>query len=654
MPPVMAVLAVAGRRRLRAAAELLPYVVLAAGVTVLCVAAVRGTLHAAPVIAVAVVTAGLLVQLARRAVATTAQVRTLTVSERRFRALVHSSNDVTTLVGADGTIRWQSPAVERMCGYAPGALDGHPVEDFLHPDDVAEVLRAFEAARRGDGDPVVVECRVRGASGIWRQTESVLSDCLDDPAVGAVVITTRDVTDRRDLEHRLRWLAFRDELTGLANRALLRDRLTHALLARDRDQRVVALLYLDLDGFKQVNDTLGHAEGDRLLVEAAARLAEAARPGDTVARLGGDEFAVLLELGSDDGHAWPIAQRLLDRLAAPYVLSGTEVRVTASVGITVAGPGSDADVLLLEADLAMYAAKSAGKSRCTMYDPHMRERVLERAELERHLRQALADGQLWLQYQPILDLARNEVVGLEALARWQHPTRGLVPPPEFVAVAEESGLIDQLGAWVLEEACAFAATLHDAGHRLRLAVNLSPRQLRDPLLPSVVARALERARLTPAALLLEITEALVLSDGDDAVARLDALRRLGVRIAIDDFGTGYSSLSYLPRLPIDVLKVDSSFVGGITSNHDLHALTAAIVSLGSQLGLDVVAEGVEEQAQADTLRAMGCPLAQGYLFAQPLSGADVLPYLIAAGEKPPLPAPRRGGPRPARLTDAHR
>ena len=578
--------------------------------------------------------------------------RALASGERHFRTLVQSSSDVTTLLEPDGTIRWQSPAVERVCGYEPGQLHGRPLEEFLHPDDVGELVRAVQEARSGDGESVVVECRIRDAAGAWRQTESIVTDCLDDPAVGAVVVNTRDVSDRRDLEHRLRWLAFRDELTGLANRALLRDRLSHALAARTRSDKVVALLYLDLDGFKQVNDTLGHAEGDRLLVEAATRLADAARPGDTVARLGGDEFAVLLELTVDDGHAWHVAQRLLDRLREPYVLSGTEVRVTASVGITVAGPESDADALLQESDLAMYAAKTAGKSRCTLYDPHMRERVLERAELERNLRAALAEGSLWLQYQPIVDLGTSEVVGIEALARWRHPERGLVPPAEFVGIAEESGLIEQLGAWVLDEACTFAATLHAAGHRLRLAVNLSPRQLRDPLLPNVVGRALERAGLVPAALLLEITEGLVVEDTAAAVSRLAALRRLGVRIAVDDFGTGYSSLSYLPRLPIDVLKIDSSFITGITTTHDLHALTSAVVGLGAQLGLDVVAEGVEDEAQAAALRAMGCPLAQGYLFAPPLSAADVLPFLTGRPARGDVPGPRSGGSGTARLTDA--
>jgi len=426
------------------------------------------------------------------------------------------------------------------------------------------------------------------------------------------------------LEDQLVHQALHDPLTGLANRALFGDRLEHALARPMRPGATVAVLLIDLDDFKDLNDSLGHDAGDDLLTIIAARLQGHARAADTVARLGGDEFALLLE-DTDAAEAVRMAEVLLEALAWPVALRGRDLVPTASIGIAIAA-GEDAETLLRNADTAMYAAKRQGKGRSTLFEPAMYATVVKRVDLAADLSRAVQESQLHLCYQPEVHLRSGRIVGLEALLRWRHPTRGAVSPGEFIPIAEDSGLIVPIGRWVLQEACHQAKSWQQqwpATPPLMLAVNLSARQLQHPAILDEVRAALAAADLDPQSLVLEITETAVMEQLDAAVAILTRLRELGVRLALDDFGTGYSSLSYLQRLPVDILKIDRSFIGGVTGSAEESALARAIVNLGQTLGLETVAEGVETAEQLAVLRQLGCQLGQGYHLARPLGPAAV-------------------------------
>jgi diguanylate cyclase (GGDEF)-like protein/PAS domain S-box-containing protein len=551
--------------------------------------------------------------------------------EEHYRALVQGSSDVLTICDRDGTVRFISPAVYRVFGFMPDDLVGTQLADLVHPEDLLRVTNEVAGVVASPGRPVLVECRYRHADGHWLNVEALVSNDLDHPNIAGLVFNTRDVSERKELERQLTHQAFHDPLTGLANRLLFRDRVRHALALRARSHTPLAVLFLDLDGFKAINDSLGHGVGDRLLGSVAARLQSVVRPGDTVARLGGDEFAVLLEDLEGLHVAQQIAARFIDELQTSFNLVGHEVFVGASAGIALAAPEDDADELLRNADLAMYRAKAMGKGRCEVFEPDMHAAALERMEIEGDLRHAVVRGELRLYYQPIVELATGRVTGVEALLRWQHPTRGLVSPLDFIDVAEESGLIVPVGRWVLSEACRQVARWQrDTGLPLRLSVNISARQLQAPRLAEHVARTLRSTGVRPNDLVLEITESMLVDDAERTIGKLHLLRELGVKLAIDDFGTGYSSLNYLRRLPVDVLKIDRSFVQGIGTESELTALTGAIVGIGRDLGLDTVAEGIEEQGQLDALRAMGCVLGQGYLYARPLP-ADELAALLESG-----------------------
>jgi len=415
--------------------------------------------------------------------------------------------------------------------------------------------------------------------------------------------------------------ALHDSLTGLPNRALLLDRLTHALERRGGNGRV-GVIFCDLDRFKTVNDSLGHAAGDDLLVAVAARLGDCLRTGDTAARLGGDEFALLLEDVRGEREATAVADRVIEALRAPFELHGREVHVTASLGV-VCGDGGGEE-LLRNADVAMYRAKAAGKGRWALFEPSMRAEVLERIELEADLQKALPRGELEVHYQPLVALADGSLEAFEALVRWRHPRRGLVMPLAFIPLAEETGLIVELGAWVLDRACHQAAAWKCA-----VSVNLSARQLEQPDLVELVAGALRRSGLRPDLLWLEITETVLMHDTEATIGRLEALKELGVRLAVDDFGTGYSSLRYLRRFPIDLLKMAKPFVDGLASREGA-ALARTIVELGTSLGLRTVAEGIEGPRELAQLRRLGCELGQGYLFARPLTADAATAWLRGA------------------------
>ena len=426
--------------------------------------------------------------------------------------------------------------------------------------------------------------------------------------------------------------ALHDSLTGLPNRSLFLDRMRHALARAERADAPVAVLFCDLDGFKTVNDSLGHRTGDRLLILVAERLAECLRPGDTIARLGGDEFAVLLEELHEPGDAARAAQRLLDALEAPFELREREFYISASIGI--AAGHEEAETLLRDADLAMYRAKSRGKGRYAVYEPSMHTAIVERLELEVDLKRALEREELAVVYQPIFSLVKGGVTGVEALVRWQHPTRGIVMPESFVPLAEESGLIGELGRWVLRKACHQGALWRAKypGHPgLGIGVNISGAQLREPGLVQEVADALSESQLEATGLTLEITETALMESFDDALEEIDALKGLGVDLAIDDFGTGYSSLRYLRRLPLDVMKIEKSFVDGIGRPDEEPALLRAIIDLANIFGLRVVAEGIERHEQRARLLELGCKLGQGHLLAEPLDAADADTLLFRVG-----------------------
>jgi diguanylate cyclase (GGDEF)-like protein/PAS domain S-box-containing protein len=562
-------------------------------------------------------------------------------SEARLQALVEHSTDVVTVIGADQLVTWQAPSLERVLGFHPDVLLGRELTAIVHPGDVPVVERFLEASLARAGSRTI-NARFRHADGGWRHVEAVADNRLEDPAVRGVVLNMRDVTERKALEDELRHQAFHDPLTGLANRPLFEDRLSHALAVAHRRRGGFAVLFLDLDDFKTINDSLGHARGDQLLRAVATRLRGILRPSDTAARLGGDEFALLIESadGEDERDALAIARRVLDAVARPVSIAGRELRVTASLGVAAWSGAGGVEDLLRNADTAMYAAKADGKASIRMFEPDMHRRVLERLEFTGELREALESEQLELDYQPIVELESGGVAGVEALVRWRHPTRARVSPNQFIGLAEETGLIVPLGLWVLETACEQVSSWHCAfpGQRLQLSVNVSIRQLQEPDFVDAVAAVLERTGLPPESLALEITEILLPDERDDVVRQLTELKALGVRIAVDDFGTGYSPLSQLRNLPIDILKIDRSFVDGIEQDRGKEQLLRGIVNLGDSLLLDVVAEGIEEPAQAQRLRDMHLPLVQGFLFHRPQPAAGITQLLARAERAQEIPA----------------
>ena len=425
--------------------------------------------------------------------------------------------------------------------------------------------------------------------------------------------------------------AFRDALTRLPNRALFQDRVEHALARATRHPGALAVLFVDLDGFKSVNDSLGHGAGDELLREVAERLRACVRPADSVARLGGDEFAVLVEDITAQEDATKVAQRLCDAVAVPFSIGGHDASVTASVGIAFNRSADTADELLRNADVAMYAGKDSGRAQYKLFAVEMHTAVVSRVELEHQIRVACDLEQFAVYYQPIISLETGRLAGLEALVRWQHPTRGLLAPAEFIDVAVKTGTIVPIGRWVLDTACQRARQWHDRHPSVpfTISVNLSPVQLFQPDLVETVRGALDRWGVAPEALVLELTEEVMIKDADTAARRLQELKDLGVQLAIDDFGTGYSSLNYLRHLPVDILKIDKSFVDGLTAGPTESAFGKLIIDFAHTLGLRTVAEGVEQADQAVALRRLGCHLAQGYLFAKPLPAADVDAFIDA-------------------------
>ena len=557
-------------------------------------------------------------------------------SEARFRSLVQHSSDIIAVVSPETRIRYQTPSVERLLGYRPEALDGTLLSDLLHPEDQPRALAMIAEMTQRGTTPPPFEWRLRRRGGEWFFAEVIATNLLDDPTIAGLVLTIRDIQERKTLESQLTHQAFHDPLTKLANRALLSDRVAHAQARNLRGGRPCSVLLLDLDDFKAINDTFGHVAGDEVLVEAARRILSCIRAGDTAARLGGDEFALLLEDTPDVGTPREVADRLAAALRAPIVLQGKEVFLSASTGIAIGIPGEAEGELLRNADVALYIAKEKGKGGFEVFEPGMRAAVVERLELEQDLRRALGERQLLLHYQPIVELSSGRVVGAEALLRWRHPRRGLLSPGAFIPLAEETGLIVPIGLWVIEEACRRVAALSGPGSTTHVSVNLSARQLQEPDLVDQVRAALSRAGLAPNRLVLEVTETLIMVDPRAMIPRLRQLKELGLRLAVDDFGTGYSSLAYLQNLPVDILKIDRSFIQEASGDVGLSRLARGIVDLGRAMHLTTVAEGIEHREQVSALRETACEFGQGFFLARPMED-DAFAKLLSSGATLPHP-----------------
>ena len=478
-----------------------------------------------------------------------------------------------------------------------------------------------------------IEFRLRHSDGGWRTLESVASNLLGNPNVGGIVLNSRDTTERKELEDKLTHLACHDPLTGLPNRALFMDRLQHALSGARRTEGHVAVVSIDLDHFKAVNDSLGHAVGDELLITVSRALAGGTRTRDTVARLGGDEFAMLLDGVRDEDEAALVGERLIAAFDTALRIGDHDIQISLSIGIGLSGgPQRTPSELLRAADLALYQAKRTGRDRCVVFDSSLDSLWAERVELENAMRGAVDRGEFANFYQPLVDLHTGVIIGMEPLIRWQHPVRGLVGPDVFVPLAEETGEITEIGGWVLFEAChtARAWQILSGGRSLVMSVNVSARQLQQPEFVDEVARALEESGLEPRLLQLEITESLLVEWGQLTLQRLDELKRIGVRLAIDDFGTGYSSLSYLSHLPVDVLKLDRSFVSSLGRDDRADSIVRAIIMLAHGLLIDVVAAGIETEEQQSLLRRFGYSRGQGFLFSMPVPLAEAT-ELVRAG-----------------------
>ena len=563
-------------------------------------------------------------------------------SEAHFRGAFDHAAVGMALVGLDGRWLRVNDSLCKIVGYTPDELLGMMYHEITHPEDLSENEAFARKLLEGDAPSFHTEKRYlhKNGSVVWTlMSASLVRKASGDPL--HFITQVQDITDRKRAEEQLQHDAFHDSLTGLPNRALFMEHLRQAVERARRNQGYnFAVLFLDFDRFKVVNDSLGHVLGDQLLVELSSRLKASVRSVDTVARLGGDEFTVLLDGVSHPEDTQAVIGRIREAVAKPFHLGGHEVYTSVSMGVTASTVGYDsAEEVVRDADTAMYKAKQTGRARHVVFDPEMHSTAVELLSLETDLRKAVEQRELLLHYQPIISLGRQALVGFEALVRWQHPRRGLIPPAEFIPLAEETGLILQIGEWVLGEACRQLKEWRDrwaTAHELYVSVNLSGRQFTQPDLVERVVRAAHEVKLPIRCLKLEVTESVLMENIDGATARLEKLRGLGVEIAIDDFGTGYSSLSYLHKLPIDTLKIDRSFVGMMSGEDENAEIVRTIITLGKSLGMQVVAEGVETAEQRALLKVLGCDAGQGYLFSKPLDAK-------AAERLLPEEAEKRGG-----------
>jgi len=547
-------------------------------------------------------------------------------SESHFRSLIQNVSDVILVVGADNEITYQTPSVGRVLGYGAPELAAMSFDRLLHEDDLGRSLVTLQQTRETGADREnQVDWRLHCADGRWIDAEVVCSNLLNDPDVRGLVLTIRDVTQRRELELELQHRAFHDSLTSLPNRALFADRLDHALRRGARQSALIAVLFIDIDDFKVINDTRGHAVGDDVLQRVAGILSMSIRSGDTAARLGGDEFALLVEGAGSMAEVEALAERVLKEVREPMDGAGQSLVVRVSIGIATNAHTTEASELLQLADLALYEAKSRFKGGYRFFRDELRASLVDRMARHALLRQALDEEHFRLVYQPIVLMDSGRVVGFEALCRWHDPGRGVIPPDQFIPDAEDSGLIIPLGEWVLRQAVEQAYAWQHAYPTqppLRISVNVSALQFREPGFAAMVAEVLGQYPLKPRTLVLELTESLLIEDNGVASV-LNEISALGVLFALDDFGTGYSALGYLRKFPINILKLDKSFVDDLLTSADRGSLVEAIINLAQTLDLDLVVEGIESGPQSERLRAMGCVFGQGYLYARPMPGADI-------------------------------
>jgi diguanylate cyclase (GGDEF)-like protein/PAS domain S-box-containing protein len=544
--------------------------------------------------------------------------RALRRSEETYRQIVDTAREGVWLVDEEARTSFVNTRMAEILGYAPDEMLGKPFYEFVDEKDRPDAEKRF--ANRQNGMSEQHDCRFRRKDGedVW----TIVSACpmynADGSFAGSLGMIT-DITERKQHEEMVWWQAYHDPLTQLPNRALFEDRLGQLLVMSHRQGGHVAVLFLDLDRFKHVNDTLGHGIGDRLLKVVAERLTGCLRAEDTIARMGGDEFTVLLPGIDQPESAAKVAQKLLDALAQPIVIDGQELFAAGSIGISIfPEDGQDPQTLLKHADVAMYRAKEQGGNGYYLFTQSMNRSALEHLIMENSLRKAISRKEFNLVYQPQIDLASGQVTAVEALCRWRHPDLGTVQPAQFIPLAEETGIIVALGEWVLNEACRQAAEWYAAGQPLRVSVNISARQFAQPDLPDMIASILAEHNLAPEWLDLELTESAIMKNAESAVDILNHLRRLGVRLSLDDFGTGYSSLSYLRKFPFDVLKIDRSFVMSLVDDPVDEAVVRAIVDLARALNLEVVSEGIETDEQCRALQDLGCNIMQGYLFSPPV------------------------------------
>ena len=574
-------------------------------------------------------------------------------SEMYFRTLVQNASDVILILDEDDGVRYASPSADQVLGLPD--LEGSLLVDLVPPQDSHAVVETLGRIRRGEYQSKREHWRMVRADRSSIEVEVRWSDLREEATVGGVVLTLRDVTEQRKLERELTHQAFHDSLTNLANRVLFQDRVNHALAQAQRDGTVVGVLFIDVDDFKVINDIHGHGVGDELLVALSLRLQTTVRASDTAARIGGDEFALLVEGSVTTEGVERFTEHVMTVFAEPFQLSVGPMSTFASIGVATTEDSIDSVELLAHADLALYSAKMAGKRQWRRYHPEMQSGMAERANLQEALDSSTIETSFMVLYQPIVELASGKIAGFEALVRWPHSTRGMVMPEQFITLAEESGQIVPLGAWVLDQAAAEAvrweASLLRGGTADRnvpyISVNVSPRQFRDDEFYNVVRRALDLSGIEPSSLVLELTESVLMYNDERILAEMNSLTDLGIRIAIDDFGTGYSSLSYLREFPISVLKIDKSFVDELGRSAEQYALVEGITHLADTLGLTVIAEGVENVRQQESLISMGCRLAQGYLFAEPVSAEEAEQLVLA----PPL---GRLAELPVRLVEGER
>jgi diguanylate cyclase (GGDEF)-like protein/PAS domain S-box-containing protein len=553
----------------------------------------------------------------------------------QFRSLVHNSASILMLLDATGTVQSVSAAITRMLGHDQALVEGHPLEDFVVQADRPALRGALALALEGglaEEGPTIVEVDLRRRDGgVPIPCELSIVNLLDDPTVNGLAVSAHNITQLRSTRDALERLATRDPLTGLPNRKLILDRIEQMQKRGRRTGHDGAVLFIDLDRFKDVNDSLGHRVGDDVLRQAAIRFQGALRETDSIGRLGGDEFVVLVE-GSGAHNAEAAAARLIESLDAPFAVHSAArpmLSVSASIGI-VSGSYASAEDLLMDADVALYEAKAAGRNRAMRFEPHMRGEFRTRIELERDLRLALERGEFFLVYQPVVSLSDGAVQSMEALLRWRRPSGLVIAPDAFIPALEESGLIVGVGSFVLREACRQTRLWYEAGLPTAVSVNVSPRQFETGTLVDEIQAALADSGLDPTSLILEMTETTLMRDSHESALRLTALKDLGIRLAIDDFGTGYSSLAYLQQFPVDILKIDRTFVG-TGADRASTALVHALIELGSALGLKTVAEGIETVDQLMRLKHEGCDAGQGFYFSHPLEVADAQRFLATAG-----------------------